>query len=45
VKLSFGQRREERPVFSITLRDLGESSLKALDEFFRQAAAQIRRSR
>jgi hypothetical protein len=34
-----------RLVVSITLRDLGESSLKALDEFFRQAAAQIRRSR
>jgi hypothetical protein len=34
-----------RLVVSITLRDLGESSLKALDEFFRQAAAQVRRSR
>ena len=34
-----------RLVVSITLRDLSESSLKALDEFFRQAAAQIRRSR
>jgi hypothetical protein len=34
-----------RLVVSITLRDLGESSLKALDEFFHEAAAQIRRSR
>jgi len=34
-----------RLVVSITLRDLTETSLKALDEFFRQAAAQIRRSR
>ena len=33
-----------RLVVSITLRDLSESSLKALDEFFRQAAAQIRKS-
>jgi hypothetical protein len=34
-----------RLVVSITLRDLSEASLKALDEFFRQAAAQVRRSR
>ena len=34
-----------RLVVPITLRDLGESSLKALDEFFHEAAAQIRRSR
>jgi hypothetical protein len=45
VELSFGKRREEWLVVSITLRDLGESPLKALDEFFRQAAAQFRRSR
>jgi hypothetical protein len=45
VKLRFGHRREEWPVVSITLRDLGEASLKALDEFFRQAAAQVRRTR
>jgi hypothetical protein len=34
-----------RLVVSVTLRDLTETSLKALDEFFHQAAAQIRRSR
>jgi hypothetical protein len=34
-----------RLAVSITLRDLAETSLKALDAFFRQAAAQIRRSR
>ena len=34
-----------RLVVSVTLRDLTEPSLKALDEFFRQAAVQIRRSR
>jgi len=32
-----------RLVVSITLRDLSEASLKALDEFFRQAAAQLKR--
>jgi glucose-6-phosphate isomerase len=32
-----------RLVISITLRDLSEASLKALDEFFRQAAAQLKR--
>lgn len=34
-----------RLVVSITLRDLTEPSLKALDEFFRHAAAQVRRAR
>ena len=32
-----------RLVVSITLRDSSEASLKALDEFFRQAAAQLKR--
>jgi hypothetical protein len=31
-----------RAVVSITLRDLEDASLRALDEFFRQAATQIR---
>ncbi|MDR3718098.1 MAG: hypothetical protein P4K98_04800 [Bryobacteraceae bacterium] len=34
-----------RLVVSITLRDLGEASLKALDEFFHQAAAQVKKAR
>jgi hypothetical protein len=34
-----------RLVVSITLRDLGEASLKALDEFFHQAAAQVKKTR
>lgn len=34
-----------RLVVSITLRDLSEASLKALDEFFRQAAAQTKKAR
>ena len=34
-----------RLVVCITLRDLTEPSLRALDEFFRQAAAQSRKSR
>ncbi len=31
-----------RLVVAITLRDLSEASLKALDEFFRQAAAHLK---
>ena len=31
-----------RAVVSITLRDLEDASLRALDEFFRQAATQLR---
>lgn len=34
-----------RLMVSITLRDLSEASLKALDEFFHQAAVQARKSR
>jgi len=34
-----------RAVVSITLRDLGDASLRALDEFFRQAAMLIRRAK
>jgi hypothetical protein len=34
-----------RAVVSITLRDLEEGSLRALDEFFRQAATHMRASR
>ena len=34
-----------RAVVSITLRDLEDGSLRALDEFFRQAATQIRQTR
>jgi len=34
-----------RLVVSITLRDLGEASLKALDEFFHQAAAHLKKAR
>jgi hypothetical protein len=34
-----------RAVVSITLRDLGEASLRALDEFFRQAATHLRASK
>lgn len=34
-----------RLVVSITLRDLTEASLKALDEFFHQAAAQVKKAR
>ncbi len=34
-----------RLVVSITVRDLTEASLKALDEFFRQAAAQVKKAR
>jgi glucose-6-phosphate isomerase len=34
-----------RPVVSITLRDLEDASLRALDEFFRQAATLVRRAK
>jgi len=34
-----------RAVVSITLRDLEDGSLHALDEFFRQATTQIRQTR
>ncbi len=34
-----------RLVVSITVRDLTEASLKALDEFFHQAAAQVKKAR
>jgi len=39
------QERRARLVVSITLRDLSEPSLRSLEEFFREAAAHIRRSR
>ena len=34
-----------RLVVSVTLRDLSEASLKALDEFFHQAATQVKKAR
>ena len=34
-----------RAVVSITLRDLEDGSLRALDEFFRQATTQIRQAK
>jgi hypothetical protein len=34
-----------RALVSITLRDLEDGSLHALDEFFRQATTQIRQTR
>ncbi len=34
-----------RPVVSITLRDLEDGSVRALDEFFRQAATRVRHSK
>ena len=38
-------QKRARLVVSITLRDLTESSLKALEDLFRQAAAQVRKWR
>jgi glucose-6-phosphate isomerase len=35
----------ERPVVAITLKDLGETSLRALEEFFRRAAACLKPGR